>query len=594
MSNYLTIIAKTSKFTKIKEWVNLHLADAFEVAQTKISPNTHLIYISKGASEDFLAHRRFAFKGVCVDHGAASIVFGGGGRNDMPEKDRGHALWPNPLEGCYFSLEWTGDTVRASNDAFAMCPMNYFHENDIVGISDSIFILTELRKFLDLPCTVNEEVAYARAWSNTMAGQLLSEDTLVSQIKYIQTGSYLEVRIGAGISATMVKRNIDEMFGVPGGMGYESVIQNAVQRCASLIHTLSSISVNSVRIALSGGTDSRVVLACALASPISKEQAIFNCTNTAPSHEKDYAVVSDLSKRFNFPLGFRAANIKRNVSTKISSPLNLWFLGNAGLYDFLVAPDFYLKSVGVFSFGGFGAEIYKGMYGWRAISRIAARIEDKNISEAFATQCEKGIGRLGVSKDDKTGSEWHYLGFRNAIHAGRSVLTTMVGMRPLMQKELVGLVRSESNPFPAPMKTDKSIMTDILIAANPELAKIPFDHSDKDMDEHYVNTRARFFGGGLDASDLQMYKIYGDFQRVENGSPLFFEEVAAKKYSLELSAESVVSLMRSGFDKISSETLRKIYEPGFKAAVERLTLTKGSLSHTGSYPGKLMSFLLLD
>jgi len=73
------------------------------------------------------------------------------------------------MPGKYIRFQCESDDVVVGNDLFAQLPMLYFAENGIVAISDSIFVLVEIRRLLDLPNKVNMDVALSRAWIHGMA-----------------------------------------------------------------------------------------------------------------------------------------------------------------------------------------------------------------------------------------------------------------------------------------------------------------------------------------------------------------------------------------------------------------------------------------
>jgi len=589
MSNYVAVVVKRPKLLKIQSWLKAYCTDPSEISTTKLTENTFLVVVSKGATEDVYAADRFFFKGHAVDHANKAVIFGAHGKklhNAATTSASRHQL-----EGCYIHCSWNEGEIVFNNDAFAICSMLYFSESDVVAVSDSMFILTRIRRHLGLPNTPNEEALVARSWGNTMAGQLLSNETQIDQIKYATIGTTLRVANGNLLSSKAVAvpfggtPKIDELG------TYEEEIRDSVKRVSSLIHTLSQISANSVRVALSGGFDSRVVLASALKSPAARELCVFNCTGISSTQKIDYEVVRALSEKFGFPLGLRDQETKKFVKNSVENIANLWVLSNAGLYDFLYTPNFYAKKAAVFNFGGFGAEVYKGMYGWKRINKIASAIKNKATSEAFRSQATKGIGQLGIDPSDNIGSEWHYLGYRNAIHSGRATMTSMLGMRPLIQRQLVTLSRSDLNPFPAPKKGQMSMVSDMLIYANPDLAKCDFDTPDKNLKADYVENRSKHFGQ-LSTADIDTYTLLGKVERIHHGAPELFYNMAKTFNDQILSQSLIEEKMAAGFECLPTEC-RDHYAAGFEGAKEALSADGKIGSMLPSYAGKLTGIAAL-
>lgn len=589
MSNYVAIAVKRPKLLKVQSWLKIHCTDPSEISTTKLTENTFLVFVSKGVSEDVYAGDRFFFKGHAVDHDGKAVVFGAHGKKlHTAARARTSA---HQLEGCYVHCSWNETEIVFNNDAFSICSMLYFSEPDVVAVSDSMFILANLRRHIGLLNTPNEEVLVARSWGNTMAGQLLSHETQIEQIKYATIGSTLRVSNGNLLSMKAVAEPLGGIPKVEELGTYEDEIRASVQRVSSLIHTLSQISANSVRVALSGGFDSRVVLASALQSPAARELCVFNCTNISTTQKADYEVVSALSEKFGFPLGLRDEDTKKFVKNPVENTANLWVLSNAGLYDFLYTPNFFAKKAAVFNFGGFGAEVYKGMYGWKRIGKIASAIKDPDVSEAFKAQATKGIGQLGIAPSDSIGSEWHYLGYRNALHSGRATMTSMLGMRPLIQRRLVTLSRSSMNPFPTPKKGQMSMLSDMLIYANPDLAKFHFDTADKNLKADYVDGRSKQFGR-LGTADIDTYDLLGKVERIHHGAPELFYNVAKTFNDQSLSKDLVAQKMTAGFDCLPAAS-REHYAAGYDSARHALQDEGYSASMLPSYAGKLTGIAAL-
>ncbi|WP_139146457.1 hypothetical protein [Arthrobacter sp. SW1] len=595
MSNYLIVIADERRSKEIQEWAEVLLTKKEEHKTVRLRAGVHMHYFARDAHSDVQETEGILFKGFAVDYENRAVVFGASGMRDFSNAHP-NASRLDSIEGCHITASWAGPEITVRNDLFSVCSLLYTAENDFVAISDSAYILAALRKRFGYANLINSEAALARSWGNSMGGQLLSPDTIVEAIKYAPVGTTLRINFERLINLSVVRQSAASVFELRAD-SYAESMRLAGQRMASLMQTLSGVSVNAVRLALSGGMDSRVLLAAALLSSSGRAHTAFNCTNSNPSHATDYAVVSEMSEALGFPLGLRSTDTEPAAPTtrRVNETLGLWKLANAGIYDFLVLPNYVLNSVGAFSVSGHGAELHKGNYGWRAVQAIAANIVDPSVSAAFLSQTEKALSSLGVNVDSPIGSEWHYLAYRNALHSGQVSTTSMVGIRPLMMRDLVALNRSDVNQHPNPRKGQPSMVNDLLIMLSPEAAAFRFDVARKNMPAEYVESRAQELGGRLSEDGLDMYGIYGDFKTVSHGFPGVFQTIVQNDGRwVKGTRQAIADAMLDGYDRIDNQAVRAAYHPVLKEATMKLLDESLAYQQMRGSAGKLMSFNMLS
>lgn len=595
MSNYLIVIANERRSKEVQMWAESLFAKQEEHKIVRLRPGIFMHYFARDAHSDIQDSAGILFKGFAVDYENQAVVFGAAGMRNFSASHTGSPK-TEPIEGCHISATWSEAEVTVKNDLFSLCSLLYTAENDFVAMSDSAYVLAAVRRRFGYANRLNGEAALARAWENSMGGQLLSPDTIIDAIKYAPVGTALKINIEHLISLSVIRQPAAKVFELRTD-SYAESMRLAGQRMASLMQTLSGVSINAVRLALSGGMDSRVLLAAALLSPSAREQATFNCTNKNPSHATDYAVVSEMSGALGFPLGLRPAETEPATPTtrRINETVGLWNLANAGIYDFLVLPNYVLNSVGAFSVSGHGAELHKGNYGWRPVQAISVNIVEPSVRAAFLSQTEKALSSLGLDHDSPIGSEWHYLAYRNALHAGQVSTTSMVGIRPLMMRDLVALSRSDVNQYPNPRKGRPSMVNDLLIMLSPEAASFRFDVQSKNMSSEYVETRTLELGGRLTADELDTYAIYGDFTTIPHGFPDMFRAIVHEDGRwLKPSRQTIADAVLDGYDRIDDRSLRTVYHPVLKDAMTKLLDDGLAYQQMRGSAGKLMSFNLLS
>ena len=360
MSNYLFVLGSPAQIDRAAAWLQRFSADhASELARLQINAHTEALYVAPDAAGDLGANS--VFKGYAIDLQGRQLIYGAPGFAAWAGAGESRSLAAEPIEGCYFCVEWNDRVVRVGHDAFGQCALLYFDNDGLVAASDSMFVLTELRKGLGLPCRLNVPACVARSWDNIMASVPMSEATTIEGVRYGGLGTSLEIRLTPSPALNVRRNPAHETFAAH-APSYRDAIREGAQQVAALIRTFAAEGPNVTRVAVSGGSDSRVLLAAALRSPEGRENVIFNSN---PAYE-EYALVEKLSERFAFPLGRREGPRLRGTSRKVNEDIGLWWLANAGLYDHFYLPR-QIATAGAngFDLGGHGGELYKGNYGWR-------------------------------------------------------------------------------------------------------------------------------------------------------------------------------------------------------------------------------------
>lgn len=514
------------------------------------------------------------FKGFAIDHEGGRMVY----ENAAPD------CWPSALqheEGCYIRGEVIHRRFHLTSDVFRQVPIFYFCDDGYFAASDSLFSLIDLRKRLGIPCSVNEEAVVARSWLNGFTAQLLSTDTPISGVYSAAIGSRLIVTPTFRSPQVEVERTTaPELLGDADEPHAEAVMRGS-ERAARLLSTFASIPEAPTRLALSGGMDSRVCLAAAQRAGCLRDLQITTNTDWAD----DYRVVTELVDRFSLKIwDVHTANYRKPVQ----DPTSRWAVFCAGVYDPLHTASPSDTDRPVFHLGGQGAEVYKGNFGWRTVGAIQAPVHAK---QAMDLQTRKGLEAVGVDGDDPVGSEWHYLAYRNCIHSGRSIMNSMISSRPVLQRDLAGLSRSDRSDFARPKKGAPSIVTDMLIALSPELASIGFDDPKKNLSKDFIAERSRLFG---EPSAVEPYDVEGSPLGIPAGASDFaMERAAAHGFTGPKTGKSLTRLARRGFDNVP-ESLKPIYEPMLKMAADGLKETTQASAKSSMAAGKLITFSLAD
>ncbi|MDO5031282.1 hypothetical protein [Corynebacterium sp.] len=478
MSGYLAIIAEIDKSTIIRK-----LFDDSELIIRPLNSQLCLFYYS--TSQTFSGGR--LFQGYAIDHERQAIIFSGAKNSQLPRPS-------TPIDGSYFTAELSDSQATFGADLNGYVPMCWFNSRSVTAISDSYLSLVNLRTALGLPCSINPETVAGRMWMNSMAYQQLGTKTFCKEVSICTPGTTLsfsyETRMLHELPANLPKQ-------------YETAIESHAdaihQAAARMIGVIKGYAESGglVSLSLSGGMDSRACLAAALRAGIGDSLFVGSKDNG----RADYPIARELAERFGFQLNRSSRVLQGTLAPR--DPLTTWSAMSLGLYDALYASDKFRRlDRPVFAVGGQGAEISKGNYGWRQLTKI-------NMPRQALAQASEGLTRIGVDKDDKWGSEWHYLAFRNAIHGGRGLLNSDYISRPAAQVPIIGLSRSELNEFPAPRKGQYNVIGDLLVCLNPQLALHRFDSHAKDFTPERLERRLKAIGGPIAESEIPDYSSIG-------------------------------------------------------------------------------------
>lgn len=611
MANYLIVCVDSDKAQQAEKWFARADEQSKDLLQIDGSDSKRCYYFANQGKLDKTLDGG-VFKGYAIDHDREELIYSGSGAT--PNVNRA-------LPGCYIRLQKDLDDLVVGNDLFAQLPMLYFSEGAVVAISDSIFVLTELRREFGLKNRINEDAALSRAWIHGMGAQIMGTGTLIEGITYCTPGSKIRIKgRSEHVSANVEKILMPEFFS-DHVTDYRDTLIKGTKRIAAVVATMPTISGSHTTVQVSGGIDSRIGLASALMQP---NHEVFSFT-TNKAHAEDYAAAYPLAEKFKFTWG-----AQKSIPHSRREQIPSWMLSSAGLCDLLAAP------VGTpleptFTIGGNGAEVYKGLFRWRPISamtpdrvghtgviqrrkeqlelpkflhgnqfltkhlrKLILKTKSKvgvDISEAAYRECAQGLQTVGVSAEHPWASEWHYLCFKNAIDSGRFTMASLLDVRPLLQEELVGLAYSKLNPYPAPVDGSPSVVTDMLIALNPELAMMPFDDPMKNMTKAYVQDRSKYLGR---VSKVEPYAVVGHPTGVNSGTPRFFLKLVGERgFAGNFTHDSVKKHALAGYESIPT-SIRHAYDfPRFLVENELPEHITG-VSWVCKAAGKLMAFSLAD
>lgn len=500
MANYLYIVANSI----IEQDIELKFFSKDQLVLSDFSKKNysdHVEYFVATQASNHIFDGDRIFQGYSINYDSKTINY------SAPVSDEDLL---SGLEGCYFSAQRSGDKISICNDYFSQLPIFFFANKECFACSDSLYVLLKLRKALGLSTNTDLQSVKSRAWINSITNQLISDRTPFAAIKYLPPLNYIELNIVNGNPNAKVIPHAPD-FGND-GESFEHLTRLAAINIRSVVSSL--IHTYPLSLSLSGGLDSRVILASAIHKINSGNLHI----GTSETLKRDFEVVKILSEAFSFQYNSRENFL--SVKTTSIDQLSTYALLSCGVYDSIYCPKRVPANNLPLPITGHGAELYKGNYGLQSIEAIAEQCPFNR--DLFTAEVTRGQEKLHISSSS---GEIHYLGYRNALHGARSTIFSLYAIRPLMQKTL-------SKHFMYPdteisLAQRKNIVHDLLILLSPALAAIEFDKPEKNITQGYISERLNALGGPIRDDELIQFEITGSPPETGHAISKFFHHLTA-------------------------------------------------------------------
>ena len=601
LSNYLLAFGKSEIIGVVKNFFTNENEDCSEVSIANTQEGFSLLSVSKSEHLVQDEHGISFFRGWFQDHDSTSLVLGQKGYNEWKDS----ICEPNKeYEGAYVQSQFKELTLTIRNDLFSYMPVIHFSNRDLFVCSDSLYMISEIRKSLGLPCKLNQKVMHSRAWMQGLACAVMSNDTQIEEVKLLSPGKHIEICIERKMFSSeyilqtknIVKStNLKELFAVDFD-NYKLAIRDAATKMAQSTMSLLHLDDVMIKFGLSGGLDSRIILAAVLQKPELLENIAIT-TNTHPSRKGDFEVVERLSKELNFKFNddekIRLHKRKYSLDTvKIKDRFALWVLSSMGLFDMMYLHDSYWPKPYIIDVGGHGAESIKGtftpvkfedyikpkkvstkaMFSRNGLKYIREAKEANTVYDAIRSELSTALDSNGIDLDEYGSIQWHYLSYKSPIANGRFLDCSSIGIRPFIQHSLFALSVSEINPFKQVKKGEPTMLHDMLILLNPDLSAIDFENKKSNISEEYIRTRLEELGGRLQLSDSQSYTIYGKISDMENGPPsAFLNRVKHDFKPGGNDMKSILGALEVAWANNTNSKVKDAYKSAYETAIERLS-----------------------
>lgn len=609
MSNYLFVAGNRQQVEKIKaHLLEKHNAEKNELNFYAISDERAILVIERRNSETessiFLhdtGHGLF-FRGQALDHETSSMVLGAKGFFDFQKKFPDY-LKPSEIadfEGSFVLARWDESTFSIQTDLYSVYRLLFFSNDELIIASDSLVVVTECMKKLGIKRKLNRDVALIKAWNASglpncpFTPELIVKGIFTSQVGSSIHGNWTE----HGLKAELIQRNVLDLFS-PKKQEYIEILSNCVKRMYSSIKFATEAFSPVIEFGLSGGIDSRVLLALCLQSQSIMDKLIIN-TNTSSTRINDYNVVSALSEKYSFEFNnreLRNEKLSQYAPNRrlIKNRLGFWKLAGLGTYDpFYMTPHFYTHPC-VISMGGVGAEPVKQTMDTSRIDNLA-RSQHPLVREKVREKLAETVSEMGISPESGHAMKFFHMSYKASYHLGFKIAQSSMLLRPYVQKSIFSIGISENNPFRGKPNQGPTALHDMMILLDPELASLPYDTEKKNISPEYAYQRLEELGGPIEFDELASPLIFGSIEDVNNGpAQCFLNMVDDFKWEDGVDQRiQLANMVKHNFEHKIPDDLKEIYMSCYEKTLENLDNPKIELSAAGAMAARFIVFDLFD
>ena len=246
-------------------------------------------------------------------------------------------------EGAYLYIKVSDNKISIFQDFLGSYGLYLFRDNDYFAISNSFLKLVEyLRENYKL--TLNKEFASSLIVSNLCSS--IYKETLVNEIELLPRDIILHIN---KINKNLIYEQLDygEKSVELGSKESLILLDNWFEKWVSVIRFLKG-KTNNIQFDLSGGFDSRIIIALLLSSNVDLNKVfVRSIDDDLHTHKEDFEIASSIANEFNFKLNKRPFSLEKkyfkDINTIISASayLKLGFHNQFNFKFYVTDDEFY-------------------------------------------------------------------------------------------------------------------------------------------------------------------------------------------------------------------------------------------------------------
>lgn len=578
---FFSVGVKDIIFRLKSECTKLESFDADELTEIEYNDEFDILLFGKGCISSVKKEQNHFFRGMLVNHETSEIVLGQDGFSLWNKKNPTHEY--RMFEGGFISIEWFRDCIKIQHDCFGLYPIFTYSDNEICIVSDSLFLISRAMKMIGKKVLLNSDVHTTRSWTYGLACSIMTKETIIQNVSYIPPCSNLIITTEkTDLICSENQLDVKNVFSTE-NMSYMETLIQAKEEMVALTTTVHQHTNAVFKLGLSGGLDSRIILALLFKLSSGLDKVYIN-SNIHPSRKEDYTIAKSLSETFNFKINQELpSNGQKPI--RVKNPYGNFLLFNLGIFDMTYLYRSFWETPSTIEIGGHGAEIAKGTFSnVKLIRKISIWRPDKKI--ALRKELRRSLKPFGIRLGEKKSTQWHHLLYKSAIQNGRYLERTQLSLRPLMNRKLCALGLNTKH-------SEHSILKDLLILLSPELASQPFDELSKNIDEIQIKKI-------LDESKKynhipkEQYTTYGKSELMKNGGINSFDSLT-QLHTLDATdkKKALLDLMEDTWLKLTDKKVKRIYSKAYEMAKVRLENEASYLPSAGSPASKIIALGIL-
>lgn len=424
-----------------------------------------------------------------------------------------------------FSLCITSDEITCfRTDSTGQDCWFFYAKEEFWVVSNSFYALLVKLKEKNIILKIKNPCFSFFSIIHSIGDQPFSENTLVDGVNILPRDSFIEIKN----KNFYIKKNKD-VNKISCQEDYVNGIEEYVSLWRSrLISIFTLFSSGQLRCDLSGGVDSRIVMAL---TKFKNEKKIKYSSNK--SWKDDFVVASLLAEMFKLEINNSDISLSRTLS--VDNALNIYKFGNAGIYKNVYWPK-HLTPPNSLHMHGAGGENIRGLgsgSAWSVAHRVSHYFSHRESYEEFKFEYLNWFERNNIDCKSNNSTILHYRNFRGRFHFGRNWFRSLTNplLTPLSSKTLEGmadyLVETGQDP--------KTLQFDILYLCDSILPFFPFDKMEKNFSMNIVKNSFKYTLNKNFRTELRTIKIYGSI-------PTLSENFATNVSDIDISMSAINSV----------------------------------------------------
>ena len=218
------------------------------------------------------------------------------------------------------------------------------------------------------------------------------------------------------------------------------------------------------------------------------------------------------------------------------------------------------------------------------------------IRDTVRNQLSKTIENMGIDPSSRDAMNWFLLTYKAAFHIGFKTAQSSMLLRPYVQKSVFSIAIAEDNPFKNQVSHSPTVLHDMMILLNPELASLPYDSEKKNISSEYASQRLEELGGPIELDELPDPLIFGSIEDVNNGpAQCFLNMVKDFKWEDDVDQRvQLANMVKHNFEHKLPNDLKEIYSSCYEKTLENLENPKIELAAAGAMAARFIVFDLFD